>query len=127
MQNTYRMPVGRYRIVAFHSPSHRRIATFYALLKIHKGLHPLKGRPIVSEVDSLSQNIGTYIEVKLSPCVETLPSFVKDTTNLLKRLEATNLLKRLEGVMVEKGSFLNSIDVEALYSSIPHQRGIKAV
>lgn len=46
----------------FLFPAHPRTATFYALLKIHKGLDPLKWHPIVSGVDSLSQNIGTYTD-----------------------------------------------------------------
>lgn len=92
----------------FLYPQFPRTATFYSLPKIHKGLDPLKGCPIVLGVGSLIQNIGIYINRLLSPFVETLSSFVRDTTNLLKRLE---------GIVVEESAFLISIDVEALDSA----------
>lgn len=47
-----------------------------------------------------------------------LPLFVKDTTDLLKRLD---------GVTVDKNALLTRIDVEALYFSIPHMQGLQAV
>ncbi|XP_073511825.1 uncharacterized protein [Phyllobates terribilis] len=94
------------------------IPTFYTLPKIHKGVNLLKGRPIVAGIDSLSQNIGIYIDKVLRPFVVSLPSYVRDTSHLLTQLE---------GVAVEETSYLASIDVEALYSSIPHEAGIQAV
>ncbi|CAJ0941725.1 unnamed protein product [Ranitomeya imitator] len=45
-------------------------------------------------------------------------SFVKDTPDLLRRLE---------GLTIGLESSLASIDVEALYSSIPHDRGLEAI
>lgn len=39
-----------------------QIPTFYALPKIHKGTKPLKGRPIVSGINSVTQNVGIYLD-----------------------------------------------------------------
>lgn len=67
------------------------IATFYSLPKIHKGLTPLKGRPIVSGVDCLSQNCGIYVDKILSPLVQSLPSFIRDTTDLFQHLDGLSI------------------------------------
>lgn len=102
----------------FLLPQFPKIATFYALPKVHKGLTPLKGRPIESGVGSITQNIGIYIDCILSPFVEALPSYIRDTIDLLKRLD---------GIVTDETALITSIDVEALYSSIPHKWGLKAV
>lgn len=60
---------------------------FLCLSKIHKGLVPLKERPVVYGVDSLNENRGIYIDQILILFVQTLPSFVKDT-DLLQRLSS---------------------------------------
>ncbi|XP_073422111.1 uncharacterized protein [Dendrobates tinctorius] len=102
----------------FILPKFPLVATFYALPKIHKGLNPLKGRPIVSGVDSLTQNSGLYIDQILRPFVVCMPSYLRDTSDLLLKLE---------GVHLEGNAWLASIDIEALYSNIPHDVGIKGV
>lgn len=61
-------------------PRSPKTATFYSLPKLHKGTTPLKGRPIVSGIDNLTQNAGQYIDQILRPFVEALPSYTKDTT-----------------------------------------------
>ncbi|CAJ0964974.1 unnamed protein product [Ranitomeya imitator] len=103
---------------SFLAPVTAVIPSFYALPKIHKGLTPLKGCPIVAGLDSLSQNIGVYIDKILRPFVLSLPSYVTDIAHLLGLLE---------DVAVEPHITLASIDVEALYSSIPHDLGVRAV
>ncbi|CAJ0915644.1 unnamed protein product [Ranitomeya imitator] len=107
-----------YNEYRFLTPRTPMIPTFYALPNVHKGLSPLKGRPIVSGVGSLSQNVGIYIDNILRPFVTSLPSYVRDTSDLLQKID---------GIVVEQGTILGSIDVEALYSSIPHTMGLKAL
>lgn len=102
----------------FLLPTTYQIPTFYGLPKIHKGVHPLKCRPIVSGINSLSQNVGIYLDEILKPFVLSLPSYLRDTTDLLGKLE---------GVSFGDHFWLCSIDVEALYSSIPHNCGLRAV
>lgn len=74
-------------------------------------LNPLKCRPIVSGVDSLTQNVGIYIDQILRPFVVSLPSYIRDTTDLIQKVE---------DVSFDRNTLLCSIDVEALYISIPH-------
>ncbi|XP_075180996.1 uncharacterized protein LOC142251834 [Anomaloglossus baeobatrachus] len=59
------------------------MATFYCLPKVHKGLHPLKGRPIVSGINSLTQNCRIYLDQILRPFVMALQSHIQDTPDLL--------------------------------------------
>lgn len=94
---------------------HPVTATFYCLPKVHNGL---KGRPIVSGVASLTQNVGVYLDKTLRDYVVSLPSYLRDTTDFLLKVEV---------IFVDESTLLASIDVEALYSSIPHEAGIKAV
>lgn len=89
---------------------------FYNLPKVHKGLVPLKGRFIVSGISGLTQNVGTYLDKVLRGFVVSLPTYIRDTTDLLVKLE---------GIYVES-MMLASIDVEALYSSIPHKASPEA-
>ncbi|XP_040212985.1 uncharacterized protein LOC120943646 [Rana temporaria] len=92
-----------------------RTATFYALPKIHK--HPLTppGRPIVSGIGSLTENASRFVDSILMPHVLTLPSYTRDTLDLLKQIE---------DMVVPRDALLVTLDVEALYSSIPHELGI---
>lgn len=102
----------------FILPTTPQIPTFYTLPKIHKGLDPLKGRPIVSGINSITQNAGVYIDKVLRPFVLSLPSYLRDSSDLLTKLD---------DLSIDEGTTLASIDVEALYSSIPHKWGLNAV
>lgn len=64
---------------------HPRVATFYTLPKVHKGLTPLRGRPILSGVDCLSQNASIYVDHILQSFVKALPSHIRDTPDLIKK------------------------------------------
>lgn len=94
------------------------IATFYGLPKIHKGYNPLKGRPILSGINSLTQNAGIYVDKILKTFVTAIPSYTKDTSDVLRKCD---------GITVDDKIMLGSIDVESLYSSIPHAVGYKAI
>ncbi|KAM4038358.1 uncharacterized protein ACNLHF_016669 [Anomaloglossus baeobatrachus] len=102
----------------FLFPRYPKLATFYAVPKIHKGTNPIKGRPIVSGIDSLTQNCSMYIDQILRSFVTTLPSYIRDTLDLLGKIE---------DITLEDNMILASIDVEALYTSIPHDKGMEAV
>lgn len=90
---------------------------FYCLPKVHKQTKPLKGRPIVAGIGGLTEQVGVYIDQILNPFVLSLPSYVRDTQDLLKKLE---------GIVLEDNTLLVSIDVESLYTSIRHDLGVEA-
>ena len=58
-------------------PPKHRTAQLYFLKKIHK--NPMGIRPIVSSVNSITENISKFLDYWLQPIVRTLPSFLKDS------------------------------------------------
>ena len=56
---------------------HPKLPTFYLLPKIHKFNNP--GRPIVSAC-SCPEHISEYLDAVLQPLVQSLPTYVKDST-----------------------------------------------
>ena len=49
------------------------------------------GRPIVSACNSSTDNISNYIDYVLKPLMESLPSYVKDTTHFIQKLKSFKL------------------------------------
>lgn len=47
---------------------------FHHLPKTHKGLDPLKGRPIVAGIGSLNEHLGLWVDCQLQPLVRSLPT-----------------------------------------------------
>ncbi|KAM4038422.1 uncharacterized protein ACNLHF_016745 [Anomaloglossus baeobatrachus] len=92
--------------------------TFYLLPKIHKNPRVPPGRPIVSGIGGLCDAVCKFIDFYLQPLVETLPSHVRDTSDVLRRIN---------GLTVERGILLATLDVETLYTNICHEHGLQAV
>ncbi|XP_073448827.1 uncharacterized protein [Aquarana catesbeiana] len=92
--------------------------TFYSLPKVHKNIVNPPAHPIISGIGSHTQTASQYVDGYLRPHVTSLPSYLKDTLDLLKILE---------GLTIPQGAILAAIDIEALYSSIPHTKGIEVV
>ena len=104
-------------------PPRRR--KFYLLPKIHKDPsswtvpHRIPpGRPIVSDCGSESYQVAEYLDSFLNPLSQKHPSYVKDTYTFV------NLLKQ---VKLTPGSFIFSVDVDALYTQINTHLGLQAV
>lgn len=96
-------------------PKHLHTPTFYTLPKTHKNLSQPPGRPIVSDIGSLTDNASKFVDSFLLPHVSGLPSYIRDTSDLLRHIE---------GIQIPRDALLVAIDVESLYSSIPHEKGI---
>ena len=104
-------------------PSEMRTPQFYILPKTHKEFDdslPLgyPGRPIVSACNSSTDNISKYIDYVLKPLIQSLPSYVKDTTDFFQKLKSTKL--------AHANSYLVTLDVSSLYTNIPHEDGLDA-
>lgn len=94
------------------------IPVMYTLPKIHKSLINPPGRPIVSGSDSLLQPLGVYLDSLLQPLASSTPSYLRDTTDFLSKLESLEF----------KPEFLLAcFDVQSLYTSIPNNDGMSAV
>lgn len=78
----------------------------------------LPGRPIVSAIKGPLERLGKYIDCLIRELVVLLPSYVWDTGDVLNKI--LNLHVPQEALLV-------GIDVESLYTSIPHEWGTLAV
>ena len=94
-----------------------RTPQFYIQPKIHKEGTP--GRPVISSVNCHTSKISKFVDYHLQPIVKEIPSYVKDTSDFLRKL---NTIKT-----VPDNSYLVSLDVKSLYTSIPNSEGVKAV
>ena len=101
----------------FAIPSVCRTARFYILPKIHKCGVP--GRPVCSSNSSLTENISIIVDWFLKPLLPTIPSYIKDTNEFLRRLRGLGQLP--------SNALLVTLDVVALYPSIPHDGGLDAL
>ena len=102
--------------VAYCSPPKiPRSARLYMLKKLHE--NPMGLRPIVSSCESPTENISQYVDFWLQPIMKAIPSFLKDTSELINELR---------NLPVEPDTILVTIDVKSLYTCIPHQEGIEA-
>ena len=90
-------------------------ARLYFLKKIHKS--PMGIQPIVSSCESPTENLSQFIDHWLQPLMKALPSYIKDTTQLI------NELKELT---VEPNTLLVTVDVKSLYTCMPHSDGVEA-
>ena len=96
-----------------------RQPTFYVLPKIHKEDNP--GRPIVSAVSCPTAHISSYLDSIFQPLVQSLPSFIKDSTDALKKFIEINNNRSFQPTL------LCTMDVSGLYTNIPHNDGLLAL
>ena len=89
---------------------------FYTIPKIHKQGNP--GRPIVSSNSDPTERISQFVDHHLQPLVTKLPSYIKDTTHFLNKLNNIGQLPN--------GVLLVTLNVTSLYTNIPHKDGIQA-
>ena len=98
------------------STSDPKTGRFYILPNIHKQGNP--GRPIISSNSHITERISEFVDYHLKALVQTLPSYIKDTTHFLLQLEKLGPLP--------DNALLVTLDVCSLYTNIPHNEGIKA-
>ena len=76
-------------------------------------------RPVVSSVNCHTNTISKYVDFHLQPIVKNIPSYVRDATDFLQKLEK---LKN-----IPNDCLLVTLDVKSLCTNIPNNEGIKAV
>ena len=92
----------------------------FGTIKTHKQGNPLW--LITSCCGTAIENLSAVTEFYLKPLAQNLPSFVKDTTHFLQRIEELNT----KGPFPED-SLLVSWDVVAMFPNIDNNLGINAV
>ena len=96
-----------------------RTSRLYFLPKIHKKKTPPPGRPVVSCNGSPTERISEFVDFFLKPFVQKTKSYIKDSTDFLRKLESFRVLP-------EK-AILFTMDVVSLYTNIPTDLGIKTM
>ena len=84
--------------------------------KVHKNKSPTPFRPVVSQCGSLSAIISTFIDYKLQPFTTTNPSYIKNSTKLLDKLDRIPKLP--------KNARLFTSDATSMYTNIDPEEGI---
>lgn len=104
---------------AFMHNEHAVISTFYMLPKVHKAPRDSPpGRPIVAANGSMTEPASQFIDHYLKPYVHKLPSYVRDTTDVLNKIN---------NLSDTTWNYLVTMDVESLYTNIDHTEGLRAV
>ena len=92
---------------------------FYLLPKIHKRLHDVPGRPVISNCNYYTENISSFLDFHLQPLARGVKSYIKDTNHFLKKLRS---LPNLPDDII-----LCTVDVVGLYPNIPHEECLSAL
>eukprot|EP00745_Piridium_sociabile_P022976 TRINITY_DN35811_c0_g1_i2.p1 TRINITY_DN35811_c0_g1~~TRINITY_DN35811_c0_g1_i2.p1 ORF type:complete len:584 (-),score=113.49 TRINITY_DN35811_c0_g1_i2:126-1877(-) len=108
---------------ALTEPKDIRTHIFYHLPKIHKTLDKPPGRPIVSGVGGPTETLSKLVDHWLRDIVIELPSYIKDSTHMLRLIQDWNTTN---GPFPSQ-TLLVSIDVVGLYTNIPHEDMMNAV
>ena len=61
-----------------------RTPKFYIQPKIHKQGNP--GRPVISSVNCHTSNISKYVDYQLQPIIQQIPSHIRDTSDILRKI-----------------------------------------
>ena len=103
----------------YFSVNNPKLGRFYLLPKIHKRLHDVPGRPVISNSGFYTENISSFIEYHLKPLAQNVKSYIRDTNDFLSKLAS---LPPLPDDVI-----LCTIDVVGLYPNIPHDEGLIAM
>uniref|UniRef100_A0A803TWT5 Reverse transcriptase domain-containing protein n=1 Tax=Anolis carolinensis TaxID=28377 RepID=A0A803TWT5_ANOCA len=87
-----------------------RIPVFYVLPKIHKGIFPPPGRPIVSGTSSILEPLAQFLDHHLQPFVPLSQSYIKDTKHFINIIETLSIPPQ---------AVLMTSDITSLYTNIP--------
>ena len=104
-------------------PNQVRTHQFYILPKIHKTLVNPPGRPIVSGTNGPTEKPSKLCDFWLHDYVTRLPSYIKDTTDMLQTINRWN---RDHGPFPPQTQLV-TMDVTSLYSNIPHDELLTAL
>ena len=96
-----------------------RESLLYLLPKIHKQNNP--GRPIVSACSCPTALISDFLDSVFQPLVAALPTYVKDTNDVL------NILDDFQFPRDHTDKRVFTMDIVSLYTNIPHSDGLQAV
>ena len=91
-----------------------RASRFHIKFNIQK--EEIPGKAVISSVSCNSSNKLEYFYYHLLPIVGEIPSYIKDTSDFLRKLKTIT--------EVPEDSYLVTLDVKSLYTSIQNSEGI---
>ena len=95
------------------------LGKLYLLLKIHKRLENVPGRPVISNCGTPTEKVSEFLDSQLKPVMQSSRSYIKDSGDFIKKIKNIGT--------IPKESILVTADVVGLYPSIPHDAGLKAL
>ena len=98
-----------------------RIPKFYHLIKTHKEEAEVKVRPIVSNCSGPTRKIAWLLQKLLCPLLKTVPTHLQSSAQLMYDIS------KIDRESLVEQSYPFSLDVNALYTSIPISDAIKTV
>ena len=96
-----------------------KFGRFYQLPKIHKRLHNVPCRPILSDIGYYNENISLFLDHHQQPLVQAVKPYIKDTNEFLKKPKKASSLPKLPD-----GIILCTMDFVGLYPNIPLDEGL---
>ena len=96
-----------------------KFARFYLLPKIHKRLHDVPGRPVISNSGYYTENTSSFLDYHLQPLAQKVKSYIKDTNHFRSKLKSLGKLPQ--------GAILCTIDYVGLYPNIRHSKGLNSL
>lgn len=107
--------VGYYR--AYHKWT---IPYFHVLIKLHKGLNPLKSRPIVSAFNWITTPISKILSSKLRPLISKFTHICRNSTDTVHSINIYNRIDSL--TILREKQLLVTLDITDLYTNIDISR-----
>ena len=99
-----------------------RTPCFYGLPKIHKDFDSFPPvRPICSGINSCTAKISEFVDVFLRPAAQQNPSYVRDTSHFISKIE-----NKVSQTTNPGNTFPVTMDVFLLYPDMDHAEGISA-
>ena len=77
-----------------------------------------KGRPIISDCNSVSERVAEYIDNHLKLKASQHPSYIKNTYDFIDKIK---------DVLIPPNSLLITLDVESMYTNILHEKGLESI
>ena len=96
-----------------------RFERFYLLPKIHKQLHDVPGRPVISNCGYYTENISAVLDFYVKSLAQTVKLYIKETNDFLNKLRS---LPKLPSNII-----LYTVDVVGVHLNIQHKEGLSAL
>ena len=74
---------------------------------------------MISSVDCHTSRISAFVDYHIQDSAQSLKSYVKDTTDFINKINHIGELP--------ENSYLVTMDVKALYTNIPNDKGLQAL